>query len=98
MCVYVEPCVSCVYVSDSIRRRESVACLPVPVPPSNPRAADSRQFPESNNFTQLLEEEMNWAQSNNKIIQMLLQTRLLLSYFNSNLDTPGGAGGRDLPE
>lgn len=39
------------------RERECVAFLPVP--PSNPRAADSRRFPESNNFTQLLEEEMN---------------------------------------
>jgi len=38
------------------------------------------------------------AQSNNKIIQMLLQTRLLLSYFNSNVDTPGSAGGTDHPE
>lgn len=88
----------CLCVWQHQTERECVACLPVPVPPSNPRAADSRQFPESNNFTQLLEEEMNWAQSNNKIIQMLLQTRLLLSYFNSNLGTPGGAGGRDLPE
>ena len=40
-------------------KMENVAFLPVPLPPANPRAADSGRFAESNNFTQLLEEEMN---------------------------------------
>lgn len=92
--IYLCECV-CARVTASER---SVTSLPVPASPCEPGAPHSRHFAESNNFTQLLEEEMNWAASNNKIIQMLLQTRLLLSYFNSNVGTPGSACGTNLPE
>lgn len=52
-----------------------------------------RAIRESDNFTQLLEEQMNWADSNNEIIQMLLQSGLPLSYFHSNFRSASAAGG-----